>query len=86
MPTDPALTTALTAQFTTAELATLHQQLVDQLDDDTPTADPLGRLCDAVYDAAYGLPLDRMKKLFGSTTGGHADPNVYATPATHQPA
>lgn len=53
MPTDPALTTALAAQFTPAELATLHQQLVDQLDDDTPTADPLGRLTDAVFTAAY---------------------------------
>ncbi|MFI6228903.1 hypothetical protein ACIBCR_16490 [Micromonospora echinospora] len=53
MPTDTALADALRSAFAGTELATLHGLLVDALDDDAPTADPLGRLCDALHTAAY---------------------------------
>ncbi|XTZ18168.1 hypothetical protein ACQSSU_12740 [Micromonospora echinospora] len=55
MPTDRALADALAAAYTPAELAALHQRLVEELDhaDDIADDDPLGRLCDATFLAAY---------------------------------
>lgn len=54
---DTTLVTALRRAFTVAELHTLHHHAVDQLDADTPSDDPLGRLTDAIYAAAHQQPV-----------------------------
>ena len=51
-----ALADALRNAYTTEHLAGLHERLVEELGDDSPREDPLGRLVDALFAARWQKP------------------------------